>query len=691
MSDVILTNWTIFYDETPANSVGFKQLRWTGTTGSNTMNELYSEVIHFFNDPETQTLNDDFQNTTPMNAVTPTEYEIGAFDAEDANPWFIDPESIKHLTGGSLKTVGWTRTVGTAAGIIKVPYDFTSTNFVSTDLGRKVVVATDLDEGTLLYFESSGTSGTFWVRPDTNTSTDNFDNTPTAGAAVSVTGGTAVDVTMGGVAITGEMTWSNIFTIGSIKAGTQLYITQSDALISNTEDSGSGAWWGTDQIDVLILTTDQDTLIDKGLITVYGRDYGDLYDHFQVDAGAGGRNPVPMSVTADANNNVSQATANGYGLLFAYSANLVEDMTDGGGSQPYDVTVSKAAGTLTVQEIYEGFKEHTRFGETGDIDTSGSEVAIPGEQYKGQEVHIEYTLGTTFTIPASGTVVTGSVSGATADLIGQDNVGTLFLSLSNVKGTFTTSDTITQSPGSGTTASVVAVINTTLQKTSPLGTFAGGQLFCAQGVFLDFGMLGAGEGAKYEVIDNNGVTRTQPVTRSFQITGAQAGSELRMFTDDGLRTEITSPESPSPGIEESTEFINAATDITIVNGGSSYVTGDILTLTSGTGTAVVFTITATAGAVDGISALGNGGLYTVKPTTSAHTNGGEGGGSGTNATFTFKFASTPFLFQYIFASDTAAYAQVMHTLHPYIKISDIVLGDADQSIPVQQTVDRTYI
>jgi len=122
MSDVILTNWTVYYDETAGDNVGYKQLRWTGTTGTNTLNELYTELMHFFNDPENQTLNDDFNNTVPLNAVTPTNYEIGKFDFGDNIPWFIDPESIKHLTGGGLQSVGWTRVTGSDPGIIRFDY-----------------------------------------------------------------------------------------------------------------------------------------------------------------------------------------------------------------------------------------------------------------------------------------------------------------------------------------------------------------------------------------------------------------------------------------------------------------------------------------------------------------------------------------------------------------------------------------
>ena len=90
MSTVILTNWTIYYADDAAAGAGMKQIKWTGTTGTNTLNELYSEIMHVFDNAS----NNNADDSIPIKAVTPTLYEIGSFDAGDKEPWFIDPVSI---------------------------------------------------------------------------------------------------------------------------------------------------------------------------------------------------------------------------------------------------------------------------------------------------------------------------------------------------------------------------------------------------------------------------------------------------------------------------------------------------------------------------------------------------------------------------------------------------------------------
>ena len=62
------------------------------------------------------------------------------------------------------------------------------------------------------------------------------------------------------------------------------------------------SWWSSGHIDVLILVSEQDTLIDFGTLIVFARQYSKLYDHSIVDASAGGRIPVAISTSTDINN-----------------------------------------------------------------------------------------------------------------------------------------------------------------------------------------------------------------------------------------------------------------------------------------------------------------------------------------------------------------------------------------------------
>ena len=238
---------------------------------------------------------------------------------------------------------------------------------------------------------------------------------------------------------------------------------------------------------------------------------------------------------------------------------------------------------------------------------------------------------------------------------------------------------------------ISAVNEFTVNKQNPFCSFAGGRLFGAPGVLFS----GMSDPNNYEVIDNQGNTNSQPVTRTFTVSDMKAGSEVRMYTDDGNRTELSSSLSPSPGIEASTSFVSGVDDVTLVGGGTGYFVGDILTLTGGTGTAIQLTVATVSGTTITSVTLTTGGLYTATPINSNHTNGGEGGGSGTNATFTFEYTATPFSFSYLYnsepfnGSDVDVYIQVMHLNHPYIRLAT-TLTDADQNIPVQQGPDRVY-
>lgn len=68
--------------------------------------------------------------------------------------------------------------------------------------------------------------------------------------------------------------------------------------------------------------------------------------------------------------------------------------------------------------------------------------------------------------------------------------------------------------------------------TAPFGTFAGGRFFGAYGVFIT--NMAASDNINYELIDNTGVTRTPPITVSFELTGLRDNTEVRLHqTSDG--------------------------------------------------------------------------------------------------------------------------------------------------------------
>ena len=79
MSSTLLTNWTVYYADDAAAGAGMKQIKWTGSTGTTTVNALYTALMDLFDNSS----QNDYFDSIPIKAITPTLYEIGSFDAGD--------------------------------------------------------------------------------------------------------------------------------------------------------------------------------------------------------------------------------------------------------------------------------------------------------------------------------------------------------------------------------------------------------------------------------------------------------------------------------------------------------------------------------------------------------------------------------------------------------------------------------
>ena len=158
MSDTILSgDFTVHYDA----QNGRKQIAWSGSsTGTRTLNELYSALQDLFDEPA------QMDDLVPILASTPDIYSVIA-------QWFIDDETVEHLTGGSLFSNGWLD--GTDEHVLQIGYAQT-TEFSVADIGRNIVGVTSGDEGTLLDFNTD--RNLLWIRPDDPvvTTGDEFNN-----------------------------------------------------------------------------------------------------------------------------------------------------------------------------------------------------------------------------------------------------------------------------------------------------------------------------------------------------------------------------------------------------------------------------------------------------------------------------------------------------------------------------------
>lgn len=572
MSDSILGgDFTIYYEAENRQ----KRIHWDGSaTGTRTSNELYSALQDLFDE-----LNQ-MDDGTPMSAQTPTEYTIGIIDAGDDDPWFIDKDTVEHITGGAIKTASWSRVEGSNTGIVRV--DVTANNISENQIGQDITHG-DGDTGTLL----DTNTNYLWIRPDTSAIGNSFDNTT---GTITCSGLTA---TQSASAESGESLWANIYSIGTIETNTHLYIYQDGSLLTAYKDTTD--WWSDGHVDLLVNVKEVDTEVDEGVITVLGRQYSKTFDNFIVDLTAGGRNPIPLATADDLDNTtgyrqmvLSDATgdftldeiiqdsndANIKGVVtantgtapnitleyyligdplddFTGATGQLEGLTSGvsaTGVAPSNVGPADAALGVTVThgvdetfdidengstenysividcnnkplaDVYEFVKYTSRRGETGTSTTDG----VEGEQYIGSDYKIAYVTPTG-TIN-EGDVVTQDNSGATGTVVAHNTTDD-YLILRNSRGTFNDAD-IVRVDGSNYVATPTSSVISPV-KASPFGTFAGGKFFCAFGVVLD--NVPGSDLNNFQLIDDDGNVVLAPIKVTVTIGNTRSADKIAVF------------------------------------------------------------------------------------------------------------------------------------------------------------------
>lgn len=231
--------------------------------------------------------------------------------------------------------------------------------------------------------------------------------------------------------------WACYYNLGTLKAGTVIYIEQNGSLVASPPGYASG------NIDVLVKVRSAGSDIDSRRVTLLARNLGDTYDAFTIQAPAtGGFNPVPLSTATDINDSSATASDGGIGITFGATT---QDIGDGAGAQPYSVIIDGAG--MTALQAYRALKYRARRQNTSAI---GAGSSTEGRFYR----------------------------------------------LAN-----------------GSFAEV---------KNSPFGSFAGGKFFGAQGVWL----TNISDPNNRELIDNNGVSRTPPVSITVSVTGVASGDRV---------------------------------------------------------------------------------------------------------------------------------------------------------------------
>lgn len=154
----------------------------------------------------------------------------------------------------------------------------------------------------------------------------------------------------------GNDVYANIYTIGTIEAGTQLYVLQNGSAIT--------PWWSTGHIDILVKVRADGVLIDSGTLVIFARELSDKFDNFQTTI-TGGRNAIPLATEDDINNQTSGATLAGYNDITITFGTAAKNLNNGNGAVNYDVVIDCA--TRSLSQVYEYLKYITRRGSTTNL------------------------------------------------------------------------------------------------------------------------------------------------------------------------------------------------------------------------------------------------------------------------------------------------------------------------------------
>ncbi len=340
-----------------------------------TVNALYSYLMDTFD--ELAQMDDEI----PMSAQTPTSYTM-------TNGWYIQEYLTQWLETGAIQTSGYTDDIHV------LTLDGTYAGPDAANIGDQV---TDdaADVGALLDFDN--TAQKWWIR--VGSSTVIADNSVMSINGDSMTGDASGD------SVTGETIFANPYSLGSINGSPSLYIYQDGSVITS--------WWSAGHFDILIKVTEADTDIDSKAITVFAREFGELYSNFVITLTTAGQNAVPLGTTLDGNNETvvgtvedwQDGTISSIAVAYNFASPYQYDIGDGGGLQSYDCEID--CNTQTLDKVYEVTKYWTRRTSTKQLEVDSDSNFINGEAY----LYADATYSPVVTAPF-GTFAGGKFFGA---------------------------------------------------------------------------------------------------------------------------------------------------------------------------------------------------------------------------------------------------------------------------------------
>lgn len=595
MADTILGGrWVVYYGAENRQKRITRDTSVTPTV-TDTVNALYSALQNQF-DELTQ-----MDDGVPMSAQTPTEYTIGIIDAGDKDPWFVDRTSVEYLSGGALKTANWDRVTGTNTGILKIICN--NTSIVTGDIGFDITIGgntgTLLDvkgtgAGSILWvrpddntatndFDDAGTL-------TCNAHTATWTSTASAGESLwaniytlgTIESNTHLYISQNGVNLAAYKDTTDWWSDGHIdilvnvkELGVETdegYITVLARQYSKTYsyyivdltnggrnpiplqtgndlDNQTGYWTftgtsgtGTFVVGEVISKTATDK---KGVITsVTGSPgttptivyylIGDPITNFangdtSVTGATSGATVTAGTPAAAGPSALGTAPVITHGGLADGGSN---DIDENGTPENYSVTIDCNQNSLA--NVYQYSKYITRRGSTVTTDTDG----LQGQFYIGSDYRLRYSGSITGTF-TEGNTCTQTSTGAKGTIV-EVNTTDKIVILRNSRGTFNTTNIVTDDIASGTFTPNSEASAVTPIAAAPFGTFAGGKFFCAPGVVLSD--YQTGDANNFQLVDDNGTVRLAPTKATITVSNTRAGDKIAVFRLTGSGADINKAE-----------------------------------------------------------------------------------------------------------------------------------------------------
>lgn len=185
-----------------------------------------------------------------------------------------------------------------------------------------------------------------------------------------------------------------------------------------------------------------------------------------------------------------------------------------------------------------------------------------------------------------------------------------------------------------------------------------------------------GGGGSPTVRNGTGASTTVNNVRSYSISNIQPDSEIRIYDASDTTIELAGSESVTGSL----------TRVGVTFGGSGYTNGDVLTLVGGTfTTAAQVLVTGVSGGVITSVSIQTGGSYTASPPNPTSVTGGTGTGALLSTTVRGTFT---YLFN--FNSILPVTVVLFHLNYKDLRLNGTSLLNSDQTIPIQQIIDRVY-